>query len=701
MNYFDLMIRRSRQAPAPAIPSDFVFYAPLASDYNDHSTTGRTATIDDWGGATISLTTKNGLGCAYIPHGAKLKYSKENVVVGNNARTFSLWYFPVTYDIPGFVGLMGIGGGDSATSFEIVNSGGNVSFGGYYTDIVSSVPYNFRWNHVAITYDGTTVKIYKDGVFVDSGDINLNTASTDVVIGGRPWETGEEVDGWYSTARIYNRCLSEAEIQQLAGEYEFTYDATIEDSSLDFYPGYETKQITYDTYGYAPTFEILTGTLPNEITFNTATGEFSGTAPLDADHTYNLTVKVSAPHCTPATGNVTLYTHATARISIVSENVTFIRDENDSFDISYSSDEPVTFAVESGYALPSGITLSGSTFHSDGSTTAGSYTVLVRGTSEHNATGSTGTFYFTVQANVITLTTEPIRLYADAGTQTKALKYNSKVSITPVFTLTGTLPAGVTFNSNTGVFTSDGTQSASASATVSVTVASSTGLSTPDTQSMQVIVEMVSPSFPENYEFRAPLSNGLDDIMGRTGTVIVDSGENNTSQTSYEGVACTYVPSNNRISYQDGYINLGDEPRSMSIWVRPTFTDDTWNACFSYGDNVELGLSMMGYRNGYTAASSFYWFDCESDAQLMQGWNHLCMTYDNNAGELKIYLNGNLAHTAYGSNVNTVDNRICIAGRSSEYDNYCENAYFADARIYNECLTSQQVATLYSNGVNN
>lgn len=63
------------------------------------------------------------------------------------------------------------------------------------------------------------------------------------------------------------------------------------------------------------------------------------------------------------------------------------------------------------------------------------------------------------------------------GTQTYQVKYFSQKTITPVFTLSGTLPSGITFDASTGTFTYDGTNTTAGTATVQVTIASSTGRS--------------------------------------------------------------------------------------------------------------------------------------------------------------------------------------------------------------------------------
>jgi len=74
------------------------------------------------------------------------------------------------------------------------------------------------WTHVACTYDGSNVRVYKDGVQVGSTSKTGTLAATnDVAVIGQN-EAGTSVDrhwpGRIDEVRIYNRALSQSEIQQ-------------------------------------------------------------------------------------------------------------------------------------------------------------------------------------------------------------------------------------------------------------------------------------------------------------------------------------------------------------------------------------------------------------------------------------------------------------------------------------------------------
>lgn len=70
------------------------------------------------------------------------------------------------------------------------------------------------WTHLAGTYDGANMRIYVNGVEVSSEPetMTITTSSNPLSIGGNtPW--GEYFDGLIDEVRVYNRALSQSEIQ--------------------------------------------------------------------------------------------------------------------------------------------------------------------------------------------------------------------------------------------------------------------------------------------------------------------------------------------------------------------------------------------------------------------------------------------------------------------------------------------------------
>ena len=709
MNIFDLMIRRSRAQDASdsssssgaSIPSDYVFYAPLSTDLSELSQYART--ISAVGGTPV-FETQDDIPCCKLPSSMYLTTSYDSgITSGNHDFTMSIWVKPDASRLNAYEFFFFVGVASTYQVFKMMNAYGVVEFDTWGFDNPSNTPVYAGWMHLVGRYTAST-KVFDtflngEKVHTRTKPSNMNLAGTgQISIGGSTAGYSAQGTEWYADALVYDRALTDEEIEDLASQHNVTFSIDVQDETFSYYPSYSENKMQVTSVN-TPSFEIISGTLPSTISFDTTTGTFSGSAPLDEDHTYQVQVRVTANKSTPSTATITLNTYATARINIDSSSITFVRDGSDSFTISYFSDESVTFALETGYTLPSGITLSGDTLYCDGTTTAGIYTIVVRGTSQHNQTGSTGTFYITVQANVITIGTSSLTFYVGSGVSTKALSYSTtKHSITPVYTLSGTLPSGVTFNSSTGEFTSDGTQSSADSASVSVTVASSTGLSTADTATIALAVEMGTPPVPQDYIFYAPLTQDLTDhsSVGRTCTVTADGGRDETSLvaiTTQDGMACCYVPRYAKLLYTpNGGINLGSLNKSLSIWVNSTFTNSGWNGYLALGDNVRYQLFMIASNNSWNVAYGGYWADIDTNtSKVHTGWNHLCITWDGTY--IRIYQDGTLVNTTSRSNmVNTADSAIAIGGRPTS--DGCEAMYCHSARIYNRCLTDDEVLQL-------
>ena len=95
------------------------------------------------------------------------------------------------------------------------------SIGGLYN---STVPYYINmsaWHHFALTYDGSVIKAYVDGLVVDDLEANIgpiNTTGHFLYINRHDWSPSEyssRLQGQVDEFRVYNRALSDLEIQQL------------------------------------------------------------------------------------------------------------------------------------------------------------------------------------------------------------------------------------------------------------------------------------------------------------------------------------------------------------------------------------------------------------------------------------------------------------------------------------------------------
>lgn len=453
--------------------------------------------------------TFNGIKCTYTTNtsASTKKYilikDKTNFPTGRQVWSFSIWIncnTPTnTYRHTRFFQLGDFG---TRNALEIIRLDNRFQLGPY--DVSNDLGYGSmtkdKWYNVIETYNGSQMKFYINGNLIRTLNQTLNLKYTlfyPMQIGANTESsssnptTNVAICGGIANYRIYNRVLTDDEIQTLAHELTPKYTITVSDQSFNFYQKNETKTITYSTIGDNIQFEIIEGTLPSSITFNTSTGQFTGKGLTDNDHAYNLKVRIYGYNIDEKEINVIINTYKTARINFNNQSHTFITESSETFTLSKTADETVTFAIESG-TLPAGVTFNTSTgkFTSNGTQISSeSKSVVVRATSPNNSVGVTATITLNVELNTITMNDQSFTFYSLQGQTSKTLKYSSEKSITPVYSIiNGSLPTGVTFNTSTGVFTCNGNQNSDSSTTLTIGITSSSGCSIGDSATITLII---------------------------------------------------------------------------------------------------------------------------------------------------------------------------------------------------------------------
>ncbi|GAI70998.1 unnamed protein product, partial [marine sediment metagenome] len=148
---------------------------------------------------------------------------------GNMPRTIACWAKADNTDIPDWTLIFGFtgdvtGGGGDGSHFNIGSLGGPGGVGAHcwgWEETIFSDEAALDWHHYAMTYDGTTIQYYGDGILMDTdtGKSNLRdiSASADRVhVGSRITQTSS-FPGKVDDAQIFNRVLSDAEIAWLGG----------------------------------------------------------------------------------------------------------------------------------------------------------------------------------------------------------------------------------------------------------------------------------------------------------------------------------------------------------------------------------------------------------------------------------------------------------------------------------------------------
>jgi PKD repeat protein len=147
--------------------------------------------------------------------------------MGNAPRTISLWFRSQNPAANTDCGLFFYGVLQNYSMYGLVtssNAPGKLYFWGYGPgDLYSTTTIQPNtWYHGAVTYDGTTVRLYLNGVMEASADMSLTTAPGNEVIGAR----GPSWDGEIDEVKLYNRALSASEVSNLAGTYPDAFSFT-------------------------------------------------------------------------------------------------------------------------------------------------------------------------------------------------------------------------------------------------------------------------------------------------------------------------------------------------------------------------------------------------------------------------------------------------------------------------------------------
>jgi hypothetical protein len=108
--------------------------------------------------------------------------------------------------------------------------------GGYGDDVRRNDFWDVgTWHHICLTYDGTTARLYADGIQVDSAAKTWNLVLSRAHVGRQVNDAAEFWDGTVDDVRIYSRALSDGEVAYLGGltepfsePFDFNADDTVD-----------------------------------------------------------------------------------------------------------------------------------------------------------------------------------------------------------------------------------------------------------------------------------------------------------------------------------------------------------------------------------------------------------------------------------------------------------------------------------------
>jgi hypothetical protein len=181
-----------------------------------------------------------------ISSGAPRVATFSNIPIGNSSRTIAVWLRLVNHnEINWWYGAQTSNQAFGMTIYDGVAPVPNtIRIFGWGNDYdIPQVVNGGEWNHFVITHDGTTLKVYRNGVLIGSSNRTYNTALN--------FGTFNIRNGQFDDLRVYNNALTASEVTNL-------YNNSL--SNLEFSNSSSSNIILYPN----PTNSIFNVEIPNE-----------------------------------------------------------------------------------------------------------------------------------------------------------------------------------------------------------------------------------------------------------------------------------------------------------------------------------------------------------------------------------------------------------------------------------------------------
>lgn len=200
------------------------------ADLSGNNLTGTFDNVATWGGPQWADSPVGA-------HALSFDGANDRVVIGNPAElrltgpmTVSAWVFPRGFSTSGRIAAKQGGGGSRGWSLNVENSSGPGKSGAFMVAsganaLVSVVTTTSlasnQWVHLCGVYEpGVALRIYTNGLLNNENTVNVPAAqynnTLNVTIGGRPsGGVDNPFNGLIDEVRVFNRALTEAEIQAL------------------------------------------------------------------------------------------------------------------------------------------------------------------------------------------------------------------------------------------------------------------------------------------------------------------------------------------------------------------------------------------------------------------------------------------------------------------------------------------------------
>lgn len=197
----------------------------------------------------------------------------------------------------------------------------------------------------------------------------------------------------------------------------------------------------------------------------------------------------------------------------------------------------------------------------------------------------------------------------------------------------------------------------------------------------------------EHLKLHMPFTEDLSEKISGVALNVAYGSASNVNYVEFASHRCAEIPATFGLRNTNlvGLPVGGDI--SMSIWFSPkTQNASTWYTYVSlgnYNQNTQV-LNLAGkYQNTIYSGSGGK--DISSTVYNQVGsWHHCVVTYNKSTSTVTAYLNGSLVGTQLASL--SITNALYIAYGKRQ----CDERYIREFRIYDCCLTSEEVAMIYT-----
>jgi hypothetical protein len=565
------------------------------------------------------------------------------------------------------------------------------------------------WYHVAMTYDGASLKLYLNGNLEGSAAVSgpIVTSTHPLWIGGdneQPYNTTGKVD----EVSLYNRALGVAEIQAI-------YNATAAGKCTGANPPVITTQPASQTVsaGTSPSFTVIgTGSplLSYQWQFNGtniagATASILTLPNVQAVSAGAYSVTVTNNYGSAASSNATLAVNTAPFITAQPQSLTVAQGTPATFSVTAGGDSPLAYQWQFNTTNISGATDSSFAITSAQGTDAGSYRVKIT-----NAWGSiTSTSATLAVGSAPAITTQPAStnvtvgnstLFTVAATGTAPLRYQ--------WQLDGTNIAGATST----IFALSNVQAGNAGV-YAVIVTNPFGATISSNAVLTVGPATCTPT-PSGLVGWWPLNGDWTDLIsGDTG---IPTTTNFT--TGKVGLAMAFNGSTSDVRIPaSSVLNVGaGGGMSIEAWIKPNNVAGAqplveWNSNQGVFNGIGAQFWISVAASGGGAGSIWvnlldssltpHQLSTVPGLVVTNVYQHVAMSYDNASGMLVIYLNGvAVAQSNLGSSFvpNTTSDvylglRPAGGGGPTYY-----NGALDEVSIYNRGLAAAEIQAIYAAG---